>query len=245
MSAAITPDVSSVPRTIADYGHVSWLAIESFPVAGPNGLPDRWVSFSGTHPEILLALDRREVNLAILHWDLPEHLTGSVLTPLLAAAPFTAVAKGEPVSIPDQLARLLPAPAPADLLQDIEDLAAMFSILDRYRGDVRVRLQAQIHKGRTHWHADFFGLRMLCTHRGQGTERLSLEGGAEAAERPSRVRPPSATGQIPIGAVAVMKDEGHPDTRGSACIHRSPWDYPGLGARLLPRIDQPDGDLDE
>ena len=49
----------------------------------------------------------------------------------------------------------------------------------------------------------------------------------------------------PVGAVAVMKGEGHPDARGAACIYRSAWGCPGLGTRLVLRIDQPDWNSDE
>lgn len=244
MSLADTP-LPSVPRTIAGYDNTSRLTIESWPVTSPNGQPERCVTVSGTHPGIILALDRRDVNLAILHRDVPEDLTGPGLAPLLAAGPFIATAKGKPSSIPIQLARRLPALAPAEFLQDIEDLAAVFSMIDLWRGIVRVRLQALIHTDGASWRAGSFGLRMLCTYRGPGTEWLSLPGGAAATAKLSSDSPPPPTGQIPVGAVAVMKGEGHPDARGAACIHRSPSGCSGIGARLVLRIDQPDWNSDE
>lgn len=236
---------SPTARAKGRYDDISKLAIESFPVVGPRGLPERCVTIAGVHPRILFALDRPEVNLAILHRDLPEHLTGSALSPLLAAGPFTVLAKGKPASIPGQLDWLLPAAAPLDLLQDIGDLAAVFSMLDLHRGEVQVRLEASTNKIRTRWHADSVGMRMLCTYHGPGTEWLSLDGGAEAARHLSRSDPPRATGQIPTGAIAVMKGEGHPDTKGSACIHRSPRNSACVGGRLLMCIDQPQWNLED
>ncbi|MBS0559921.1 MAG: DUF1826 domain-containing protein [Proteobacteria bacterium] len=244
MSLTETP-LPSVPRTVAGYDNTSRLTIESWPVSDPAVQSEGCITVSGTHPGIILALDRRDVNLAILHRDVPDDLTGPGLAPLLAAGPFIATAKGKPSSIPIQLARRLPALVPGEFLQDIEDLAGLFSMIDLWRGIVRVRLQVFSHTDDPSWRTGSFGLRMLCTYRGLGTEWLSLPGGAAAAEKLSSVNPPVPIGQIPIGAGAVLKGEGHPDAKGAACIHRSPSGCSGMGARLVLRIDQPDWDSDE
>ncbi len=224
---------------------MSGLVVESFPGLGPHGLPDRCVSVSSGDPGVLLSVHRPEVHLAIWHRLLPSTLSGRQLRPLLDAAPFTAVACAPLEELTDSLARKLPAPPPADLLLDIDDLALGFAMLAGHRGTVRARLEALTHNGCSRWHADAIGLRMLCTYWGPGTEFLSLDGGAAMACQLPIGLPRVAMGQIATGAVAIMKGEAHPDATGCACIHRSPAAGPGPRARLLLCIDQPDWNLDK
>ena len=224
---------------------MSGLVIESFPTIGLSGLPDRCVSTASNDPRILLSVHRPEVHLAIWHRRLPFTLCGYELRPLMAAAPFTAIANAPPAAVSDRLAEALPAPAPTDLLLDIADLALAFTMLDGHRGAVRVRLEALTHNGCSRWHADAIGLRLLCTYRGPGTEFLPLEGGAAAARALPIGAPHHAMGRIATGAVAIMKGERHPGAAGQGCIHRSPAAGPGQRARLLLCIDQPEWNLDE
>jgi hypothetical protein len=224
---------------------MSGLVVESFANIAPDGLPDRCVSVSSNDPRILLSVHRPEVHLAIWHRDLPNTLSGRDLRPLMAAAPFTAIANAPPAALTDRLAEVLPAPAPTDLLLDIADLALAFTMLDGHRGAVRVRLEALIHNGCSRWHADAIGLRLLCTYRGPGTEYLPLDGGAAAARELPIGAPHRSMGRIATGAVAILKGEAHPGAAGRACIHRSPSAGPGQRARLLLCIDQPEWNLDE
>jgi hypothetical protein len=227
------------------------LRIESFPATAltqsrtsHDGMPDRGVTVASADPAILMTVHRPGVNLAIWHRDLPPTLSGASLRALLAAAPFTAIAVGAPPDLPDRLSAQLPAPAPLDLLLDLADLATVFTMLDGGPPRVRVRLEALVHDGCKKWHADSVGLRLLCTYRGPGTQWLPMDGGAPAA-RAMDGTPPGSIGQIPPGAVAVLKGERYPDNLGNGCIHRSPPAGPGPRARLLLCVDQTEWNLEE
>jgi hypothetical protein len=221
------------------------LWIESFPPEalmvsepGLENLPERCVAIASAHPGILFAVQRPAVNLAVWHRELAPPLTGTSLHGLMQAAPFTAVAEGSPTAVASLLAERLPAPAPADLLLDLTDLALVFGALDGSRS-VRVRLEALTHDGCCRWHADAIGLRMLCTYHGPGTEWLPLQGGAPAARAlPRDTPPPCAAARLATGAVAVLKGEAYPGNAGNGCIHRSPPAGAGPRARLLLCIDQ-------
>jgi hypothetical protein len=231
------------------------LWIESFPPTvlatsppdepGLDGLPTRCVAIASRHPGILPAVHRPEVNLAVWHRDLPAPLTGKTLGRLMRAAPFTAVAEGTPTAVAHLLSEQLPAPAPADLLLDLTDLALVFAALDDDAGSVRVRLEALTHDGCSRWHADAIGLRLLCTYHGPGTEWLPLDGGATTARAIGHDAPPCAAAGLPTGAVAILKGEAYPDNAGAGCIHRSPPAGPGRRARLLLCIDQTKWNLPE
>lgn len=224
------------------------LCIETFPptalapppqnTSEPDGLPISCVAIAARHPAVLAAIHRPEVNLAVWDRDLPPSLTGNALDRLMRAAPFTAIAEGAPREIGPLLSAHLPAAAPADLRGDITDLALFFAALDNEAKAVRVRLEALTHDGCCRWHADAIGLRLLCTYRGPGTKWLPLGGGAATARSIGRGAPPCAAGELPTGAVAILKGEGHPGNQGAGCIHRSPQAGPGEQARLLLCIDQ-------
>lgn len=227
------------------------LRIESFPASalaqgrvGHDGMPDRGVTIASTDPATLLRVHEPGVNLAIWHRDLPPTLTGKALIGLMAAAPFTAVAAGTPQDMPDRMAAALPVPVPTDLLLDLADLAAVFAMVNGGRPGVRVRLEALTHDGCKKWHADQVGLRLLCTYRGPGTQWLPVDGGAPAA-RALDGAPAGPFGEIPPGAIALLKGERYPDNQGNGCIHRSPPAGPGPRARLLLCVDQTEWNLDE
>jgi hypothetical protein len=225
---------------------VTTLRIESFPSAAlpplqPNldHLPMHSVAIASAHPAILFEVRRREVNLAVWHRELPPALGGKSLRRLMQAAPFTAVAEGEPDAVAAVLSQRLPAPAPADLLLDLTDLAHAFAMVDRGGTTVRVRLEALTHDGCSRWHADAIGLRLLCTYRGSGTEWLPLDGGAETARAiPRDAAPPCMPARLGTGSVAMLKGEAYPGNESGGCIHRSPPAGPGSRARLLLCIDQ-------
>jgi hypothetical protein len=231
------------------------LCIESFPPTAlsvpphdtiePDGLPTRCVAIAARHPAVLPAIHRPEVNLAVWDRAVPPSLAGDALDTLMHAAPFTVIAEAPPRAIGSALSERLPAPAAADLLGDITDLALFFAALDGDARSVRVRLEALTHDGCSRWHADAIGLRLLCTYRGPGTEWLPLDGGAATARGIGRDRPPCAAAALPTGAVAILKGEGHPGNQGAGCIHRSPPAGPGKRARLLLCIDQTQWNLRE
>lgn len=210
------------------------LTLEAFPVASPP----RPVAVSGAEPEVLLDILRPEANLVVWHRDLDPALAAR-LRALAEAAPFTALAEGEPDTAVEALAEQLPLAAPVDLLLDIRSLAVVFGRLADTDGAVCIRLEAIDDEGCHRWHADAVGLRLLCTYHGAGTEWLPLAGGAQAARGLDPQAPPCERAQVATGAVAILKGEGHPGNAGSGCIHRSPPASPGAGARLLLCLDEP------
>ena len=221
------------------------LTKEAFPEAGiapplhPHVPPRRRaVAVSSAEPEVLLDVQRPEVNLAIWHRDLAAALTAG-LSPLADAAPFTAVAEDEPGYAVDTLAAKLPASAPIDLLRDINRLALIFAAIADTGGAVRIRLEAITGPACHRWHSDAVGLRLLCTYRGPGTEWLPIAGGARAARGIDPKALPCERGQVATGAVAILKGEGFRGNAGFGCIHRSPPAGPGERARLLLCIDEP------
>jgi hypothetical protein len=237
---------SHPPDRIPQGTHVTPLRIESFPSAAlprlqPNldHLPMHSVAIASAYPAILFEVHRREVNLAVWHRELPPALSGKSLRRLMREAPFTAVAEGPPDEVADLLSQRLPAPAPADLLLDLTDLAHAFAMVDRGGTTVRLRLEALTHDGCSRWHADAIGLRLLCTYRGPGTEWLPLDGGAETARAIPRDAPPPCTqARLGTGSVAILKGEAYPGNESGGCIHRSPPAGPGPRGRLLLCIDQ-------
>ena len=227
------------------------IRIETFPesalsggVTTHDGLPDRGITIASSGPAVLMDIHRPGVNLAIWHRPLPASLRGGALRALMTAAPFTVVAVGTPQELPDRLAEELPVPVPFDLMLDLADLAAGFLVLDGGTR-VRIRLEALIHDGCKKWHADAVGLRMLCTYQGPGTQWLPMDGGAPAARALDGPVPARSIGQMPTGAIAVLKGERYPDNEGNGCIHRSPPAGPGARARLLLCIDQTEWNLEE
>jgi hypothetical protein len=222
------------------------LRIESFPSSALprlqprlDHLPMHSVAIASAHPAILFEVHRREVNLAVWHRALPPALGGPSLRPLMQRAPFTAVAEAPPDSVAALLSQRLPAPAPADLLLDLTDLAEAFAMIDDGGATVRMRLEALTHDGCSRWHADAVGLRLLCTYRGPGTEWLPLDGGAATARAiPRDAPPPCAPARLGTGAVAILKGEAYRGNEEGGCIHRSPPAGPGPRARLLLCIDQ-------
>ncbi len=231
---------------------MSTIRIESFPASAllgggraHDGMPDRGVAIASGDPTVLTDIHRPEVNLAIWHRSLPAALRGSNLRTLMGAAPFNAVAVGTPRELPNHLADQLPVSVPFDLMIDLADLAAGFLMLDGGGTRARIRLEALVHDGCKKWHADAVGLRMLCTYQGAGTQWLSMDGGAPIAQTLDGPVPLGSIGQIPTGAIAVLKGERYPDNEGNGCIHRSPPAGPGPRARLLLCIDQTEWNLEE
>lgn len=228
------------------------IRIESFPssaltrgTSGFAGMPDRGVTIASNHPSVLMDIHRPGVNLAIWHRPLLAPLLGKALQGLMPAAPFTVVAVGSSAELPDRLAEQLPGPVPTDLMLDLVNLVAGFLMLDGGGSRARVRLEALVHDGCRKWHADAVGLRMLCTYCGAGTQWLPINGGAAAARALNGATPSCGTGQLPTGAIAVLKGERYPNNEGNGCIHRSPPAGPGPRARLLLCIDQTEWNLEE
>ena len=228
------------------------IRIETFPSSaltsgtiGYDGMPDRSVTIASNHPGVLMDIHRPGVNLAIWQRPLPATLRGKALQSLMRLAPFTVVAVGTPLELADRLAEQLPGPVPVDLMLDLADLAAGFLVLDGGGARARVRLEALVHDGCKKWHADAVGLRMLCTYCGGGTQWLPIDGGAPAARALNGATPSGHIGQLPTGAIAVLKGERYPDNEGNGCIHRSPPAGPGARARLLLCIDQTEWNLEE
>lgn len=199
--------------------------------------PERGVAAAAADPMVLFEALRPAINLAIWHRPLPGAVTRG-LAALMRHAPFCITAEAAPADAVDQIAADLPAPAPVDLLMDIERLALIFSGLTRSE-TVGMRLEAITGPACHRWHADAVGLRLLTSYRGPGTEWLALGGGKETARGLNGGPDGLLRGAIPTGAVAILKGEGHPGNAGWGCIHRSPPAGPGNRARLLLCLDEP------
>jgi len=232
------------------------LRIETFPATALTqpGLrhgdqPGHGITIASRDPRVMYDVLRPGVNLVILHRALPKSVRGARMRPLLEAAPFCAVVQGPPEEVADRMESCLPARIPFDFLQDMSDLAQSFALVDSHSrrkrsGHVRMRLEGLTHDGCKKWHADFVGLRLLCTYSGPGTEWLPLPGGAATARGLGRQPPSASAMRMPTAAVAILKGEAYPDNANNGCIHRSPPAGPGKRARLLLCIDQAERNLD-
>ena len=217
----------------------SFSAAAMLPPLAPGGAPrPRGGCVAGAEPDALAEILRAECNLAIWHRRPSSRLTRG-LRPLLAAAPFSVTVEEALEPALAALDAALPAPAGLALLEDIATLALVFASLAETGGALRLRLEAITGRGCHRWHADAVGLRLLCTYRGPGTEYLPLPGGAAAARALDPARPPCRPGQVPTGAAALLKGEGHPGNAGFGCLHRAPPATPGAGPRLLLCLDEP------
>jgi hypothetical protein len=99
------------------------------------------------------------------------------------------------------------------------------------------------------FHADFVGLRMLCTYVGQGTDYVSDEfvdrEGADdvdpediQASNVAMLRDPGAVRRCATGDLIVLKGESYPGNRGFGAIHRSPPIQQSRGRRLVLTLDE-------
>ena len=181
------------------------------------------MAVAGGEPTVLFRALSPGVRLAIWQRRLPGNWRGAT-APLLAAAPFRAVAEDEPERAVDRLVAQLP-PCPALLLHDLRLLAGLFAVLS-VQPRVRLRLEAMTGVACPRWHADAVPLRLLCTYRGPGTEWLPAD---ETDAPPNRIGAPCA---------ALLKGRGFPGAGADACLHRSPALAPRQ-ARLLLCIDLP------
>ncbi len=108
------------------------------------------------------------------------------------------------------------------------------------------------------FHADFVGLRLLCTYAGPGTEFISNEFVSRDVEldtsrsieaisqaNAQMIADPSAVRRAHEGDVLVLKGELWPHNRGRGAMHRSPPIEAAGQRRLVLTIDAPNPALGE
>ena len=122
------------------------------------------------------------------------------------------------------------------LCDDVAALADLFAGLMRAR-HLRLRLDAVDGDGCRRFHVDAIRARLVCTHRGPGTQYGVSEGGA----------PPSRVHSVPTGAPIVLRGTlwpaAGPTDEPSGLLHRSP-PIAGTGTTrlvlVLDAVDDPE-----
>lgn len=133
------------------------------------------------------------------------------------------------------------------LAEDVPRLARAYAELFGQR-HVKVALTTVVDDACRKFHADYVGLRMLCTYAGAGTEVLD-EAGLDRSALSSRlpfeeanphIRGTAALFRAGEGDVLVLKGCSHPGNGARGAVHRSP-PIAALGARrLVLKIDAAD-----
>ncbi|WP_437590337.1 DUF1826 domain-containing protein [Sorangium sp. So ce1000] len=202
-------------------------------------------------PEDLAAILRPGINLCRI----PRRLDpafGAWLAARLDTEPFAVeavldAARPDPTQL---VAATPPSPEREALAADIADLARRYA---RLAGCARVRaeLAVQARDGCRKFHADYVGLRLLCTYAGPGTEWIPNE----AVRREMLARPgvPIAEANRAIvafsgavrfaatGEVLLLKGEVFPGNAGNGAVHRSPPVEAAGARRLLLTLDSQKG----
>jgi len=199
---------------------------------------------SGTASEILQAIRRPGVTLAVWRRTVPAALAAfaegaSAMPPLVRC---TVRPAGAAPGLAAALAPVLPGPDFGQRLL-VNDLAHLVRLFADAAGawSVAVRLERLDTDACRVFHADFVGIRLLCTYAGPGTQwlpnrsavRAALGSGDNAAICPR----PDAIRALPRFAVGLFKGDAWPGNRGNGIVHRSP-PVAGTGqTRLLACLD--------
>jgi len=192
----------------------------------------------GVHrPDINLAIWRRSARRAVIDaaraW-----ITGPAFEVRAVCRPdHVALHIADALSARDEPA----AEASAALIADIDALARRFAALAA-ASLVEVRLEHLDDDACRLFHADYVGIRLLCTYAGPGTEwvpnaavvRAALGQGSNLAICPD----PAAIRRLPPFGVGLFKGEAYPGNRGGGIVHRSPPIAAGRGRRLLVCISE-------
>lgn len=183
---------------------------------------------TGSHADVLDAIGHPETALAIWRRDLPPALCEALAMLDLDGIDDIA-AELDPATPPDDVLRTAgyPDAAVASIAADIAALArrhAKLTGVDR----MSLRLEVVETDACRRFHADYVTLRLLCTYVGPGTQW-------------HRVDQSEAIGQVPTGAVAVLKGRILLDP--PAVLHRSPPIMATGGRRLVLAVD-PAGAID-
>jgi hypothetical protein len=118
------------------------------------------------------------------------------------------------------------------LCDDVAALADLFAGLTRAR-HLRLRLDAVNGDSCRRFHVDAIRARLVCTHRGPGTQYGVSEGGA----------PPGRVLSVPTGAPIVLRGTLWPAEKPAGLLHRSP-PITGTGTTrlvlVLDAVDDPE-----
>jgi hypothetical protein len=165
-------------------------------------------AISSRDENVLFEIFRPDVALAVWLRPQPNRWKAEIGT-LLQHLPFSAIGRGSPEDVVDQIVQELPAPASAALLSDMLLLGRFFATLTQ-QSEIRASLSGVNDDSCRRFHCDAVRLRLLCTYHGPGTQ-FTMCG--------PQCRAPH---QIPACAVALIKGRAHPASLGDACLHRSP-----------------------
>jgi hypothetical protein len=231
MTEATAPPARPVPAAVPEAARGAGEVGEAHAVSGA----DSAVLHAIRRPGVTLAVWRRTVPAALAAFvdgvsDMPSQVRCTVRP--TGAAPGLAAALAPVLPGPDFGQRLL-----------VNDLARLVRLFADATGawSVAVRLERLDTDACRMFHADFVGIRLLCTYAGPGTQwvpnrsavRAALGSGDNAAICPR----PEAIQALPRFAVGLFKGDAWPGNRGNGIVHRSP-PVAGTGrTRLLACLD--------
>jgi hypothetical protein len=199
----------------------------------------------GDTPDALSAITSNDVNLALWRRRLPQALAASVVAhrarPIAGEAWFDAC-DGDAQTV-GRFAVLLRDIATADQALWRADIAPLIHAFARLSAAhiVRATLETVTDSACRKFHADWVGLRLLCTYDGGGTQWLP-----DAAVRRDRlttgdnddiVGDPASIQSMARGDVGLFKGEAWPGNTGRGIVHRSPPRPKGGHRRVLLCLD--------
>ncbi|MEJ6392659.1 DUF1826 domain-containing protein [Gymnodinialimonas sp. 2305UL16-5] len=132
-----------------------------------------------------------------------------------------------------ETSQTLPCPQRAQLIDDIADLADIFSDLMN-APYLRLRLQAVTSNACRKFHIDAVTARLVCTYRGTGTQY----GVSPHGNEPARIF------TVPTGAPILLRGTRWPEIPASGLLHRSP-PIEGTGETRLVLVLDPVFDLED
>lgn len=200
--------------------------------------PASWVE--GSILDVLDEIRRPGVNVCVCHRNVPY---ASLVEPeFLASVPPTETEALLDASQPDvgDLVAFLPPPVAEEIGRDVQRLARVYgAIVDRRR--IKARLEIVVTDACRKFHADYVGLRLLCTYFGPGTDWAPEEFvrrenlgrvDVDVAEANASVIDAEHVRSVCPGDVILLKGEAWPGNAHRGAVHRSP-PITGAGHRRL------------
>jgi len=203
----------------------------------------------GEHEDILQKIRGRKVNLAIWNRqsgpdveDLLEYLNAPENLHAHSANEMQATGAVSAQRVGRWLALLIPVASAqrSALARDIAMLANLYAGIVGKHG-IRIRLERIDSDSCKKFHADWVGIRLLCTYAGPGTQWLPNEAvdrtllgrgsNEEICLDPGRIQ------SLPRYAVGLFKGEAWARNKGHGIVHRSPPISRSRKTRLLLCVD--------